>query len=953
MPKSSETPPSTDNAFGLLHPRVAALAKARFSEPTEIQEKAIPLAVAGENLLAIAPTGWGKMESAFLPLVGKVVSNVEKGAKEGIQLLYVTPLRALNRDMLERMQYWTHLLGLSIAVRHGDTKQSERIKQRESPPQIMVTTPESVNTLLIAPGIRDALRNVRFVVVDEVHELIDSKRGVQLGLALERLRERVKEKSEHNNFQTIGLSATVGDEESAAKFISPNTKTTRVDFKRKMELRVEYPKKPRDEKLAELWKLDDETAARLERVAKLIEQSKSVVVFVNTRSMAERLSALLFQVQELRGKVGVHHGSLAKETRIATEQEFKRAAKKGETKLKAIVATSSLELGIDVGEIDLVVQYHSPRQVTRLLQRVGRSGHRKHLVPAGVVMAVAGSDCAEAAVLAKRSLEGKLEKNRLPSNSLDVLAHQIAGIVLDKCVGENDKLETKYVFDVFRRAYHYRQLSYADFLLSAKQLAVQKLLALSSDCAFAAPSRATKLYYYENLSTIRDLRKYFVKDAEKRKNVAMLDEDFVAEYLQPGQTFIARGIPWRVLSIADDEVVVEAAQDFSAAVPDWIGEEIPVAFEAGQEFAALVEKTAKGTLGKWELQRDYACDENSASQIIEFAEEQKRFFSPLQKTLFAETDGSKTIVLHSFAGNEVNEALARAIGFLLSARLGESVRARASAYSIAVQLAKEMPLKRFVDLLAELSPTGLEKVLEAGLRHSPLFRSKFVDVAKRFGFLRRDAYLKGVSIKRLVEASADTPVWKEALNEVLGDKMDVGRAKEVIAWPVEAVVKSGLSPLATELIELYSSRELLSPAEPTQQLLEAFKKNLLAQRMALACNYCRNSFSVLLQEAPQAIACPHCKSTQATLAEYAKVIAKSDGSVLNPEERRKLGEARRVESLIASYGKKALVALATYGVGPESAGRVLARLRDDENEFYRDLLEQQKQFIATRKYWRA
>src|SRR3989338_6037956 len=183
-----------ENAFDLLHPKVAALAKARFGEPSVVQASALPLAMAGENVLAIAPTGSGKMESAFLPIVSRLLESIEAGNTAGIQFIYVTPLRALNRDMLSRMEYWAHLLGLTIGVRHGDTKQSERTKQKIKPPQIMVTTPESLSTILISPGIREALRNDKWVVIDEVHELIDSKRGVQLSLSLERLRERVREK---------------------------------------------------------------------------------------------------------------------------------------------------------------------------------------------------------------------------------------------------------------------------------------------------------------------------------------------------------------------------------------------------------------------------------------------------------------------------------------------------------------------------------------------------------------------------------------------------------------------------------------------------------------------------------------------------------------------------------------------------------------------------------------
>jgi ATP-dependent Lhr-like helicase len=947
----------TENAFDLLHPKIAALAKARFGEPSEVQAAAIPLAMAGENVLAIAPTGSGKMEAAFLPVVSRLLESTEAGDKEGIRFLYITPLRALNRDMQHRMEYWAHLLGLSLGVRHGDTKQSERVKQKIKPPQIMVTTPESLSTILISPGIRDALRNVKWVVVDEIHELIDSKRGVQLSLALERLRERVKEKGPvqktPRDFQIIGLSATVGDEAKAAEFLSPKTKVARADLKRKIELKVEFPTVVKDAEFAAKWRLEGEAAARVERLSQLIEESKSILVFVNTRSMAESLSALLFQVEILRGKVGVHHGSLARESRIATEAEFKREGTEGEKKLKAIVCTSSLELGIDVGRIDMVVQYHSPRQVTRLLQRVGRSGHRKNLVPKGIVLAVAGGDCVETAVLAHRALGGKLEAIRLPINCLDVLGAQVSGFVLDKCINPDDKLDTKSVYEIFKRSPYYRTLEFSEFIMVCKQLSQQRLLALSEDFASLAPARATKLYYYENLSTIRDLRRYFVKDAEKRRNVAVLDEEFVAEYLQKGVTFISRGVPWKVLSITDDEVIVEQAQDFTASIPDWVGEEIPVVFDATQEFAELLEKTGKGLLGKYELLRDYSCAGSAADQILAYAEKQRKYFLPQKGKFFLEESG-KTLLLHTFAGNEANEALARAIAAMLSASRGESTRTRASAYSIAFEFSHPPDSKKFLKILAELDADSVEKILRNAIPHTAIFRSRFVDVAKRFGMIRRDADLKSINIKRLVEASTETPIWREALSEVLTEKMDIPRLRQIIKWPVEQVIRSDLSPLASEFVDLYASRELLAAVEPTAQLIDAFKKNLLGQRMKLVCNYCLNTFSIYLREAPEKISCPHCQSTQSTLAEYRKVLEKSaKGEKLEKGEGKLLEDARRVESQIGAYGGKALIALATYGVGPDSASRVLSRLRDDEAEFYRDLLEQQKQFIANRKYWKA
>ncbi|MEK6924602.1 MAG: DEAD/DEAH box helicase, partial [Candidatus Micrarchaeota archaeon] len=566
------------DAFSVLDARVASLARARFGQATEVQEKAFPLAMAGKDFLAIAPTGSGKMEAAFLPLLSRVLKRIDAGERGGVMALYITPLKALNRDMLERMQYWCKLTGVSLAVRHGDTTQTERARQRDSPPICMVTTPESLAALLIGPKIRYAFANVRTVVVDEVHELVDSKRGSQLSLLLERLRQRA------GKLQVVGLSATVGNEKKVASFLSRDAIVVKAELARGLQLRVEYPSKCRDEAL---WKLDSESCARIQRVVDVINSSSGTLVFVNTRSLAESLASTLFQTAEVKDKVGVHHGSLSKEARLQTEREFKKA-----DRLKAVVCTSSLELGIDVGTVQKVVQYHSPRQVSRLLQRVGRSGHRKGLTPSGIILPASPLDCCESGVLCKGALERRLEEPRFFEKPLDVLAQQVVGMALD-AEGKPVKLQDALL--LCRKAFPYRNLTAGELAQVCKQLHDERLLYFSGDFTQFSAARASLLYYYENLSTIRDSKKFFLKSAETKRNVALLDERFVAEFLQEGSVFICRGVPWRVLSIVEEEVIVEQSKEYSAAVPDWIGEEIPFAFETAQGVAMLLSKAAAGS----------------------------------------------------------------------------------------------------------------------------------------------------------------------------------------------------------------------------------------------------------------------------------------------------------------------------------------------------------------------
>jgi len=332
--------------------------------PTPAQEKAFPIIKDNKNLLLIAPTGYGKTEAALLPIFDELLRE----KRPGIAILYITPLRALNRDLLERMESWCRRLDISLAVRHGDTEVRERSKQASVPPQMMITTPETLQAIIAGRVMKNNLKNVRWVIVDEVHEMVDNKRGAQLSLGLERLRRIAK-------FQTIGLSATIGSAERAARFLVGNGDTDKdrdceiveISIAKETELEILYPEqKEGDEALANKLYTYAPVAARLRAIKEVVDSHRSVIIFTNTRSIAETLSSR-FKVWGIDG-IGVHHGSLSKPTRLAMERDFK------EGRMRAIISTSSLELGIDVGNVDAIVQYGSPREVTRILQRVGRSG---------------------------------------------------------------------------------------------------------------------------------------------------------------------------------------------------------------------------------------------------------------------------------------------------------------------------------------------------------------------------------------------------------------------------------------------------------------------------------------------------------------------------------------------------------------------------------------------------
>src|SRR5579863_9488882 len=412
------------NVFELLSaPLVAALKERGFDSPTDPQVKLVPIVREGKNALLMAPTGTGKTEAAIPPILDAMIREGPTREK-GTKLLYITPLRALNRDMLDRMQWWCKRFDIRLGVRHGDSSQAERTNLSFVPPDILITTPETLQIMLVGRRLRQNLSKLRWVVVDEVHELSEDKRGSQLSVGLERLRD-VAEKE----FQIVGLSATVGSPEKVAQFLvgsGRQCEVVRVPVEKTLALKVSAPRAtPEDKILAEAIFSYPEVAARLRTIRELVEKYRSVLIFTNTRTEAEALSSR-FRVWDPEFPMGVHHSSLSKATREAVE----RALKDG--RLLGVICTSSLELGIDIGFLEYVIQYNSPRQVTRLIQRVGRSGHRVGQVSNGLVMTQDSDDTLEAAVICRKSSAGELEPLEPFMEPYDVAIHQVAGLLIEQ-----------------------------------------------------------------------------------------------------------------------------------------------------------------------------------------------------------------------------------------------------------------------------------------------------------------------------------------------------------------------------------------------------------------------------------------------------------------------------------------------------------------------------------------
>ncbi len=403
--------------FGLLHPRIReVLANFDIVEPTPPQKKAIPPILAGENILLVAPTASGKTEAALLPVFD---AYIREGDHIGINIIYITPLRALNRDIDKRMVTWAESLGIDVQVRHSDTSQKQRRRQIRKPPQMLITTPETLQAIL-PTNMRSHLTSVRWVIVDEIHDLAASKRGAQLTVGLERLEEVTTKPP-----QRIGLSATVGNPEIVASFLGGRhpVKVVEVTVDKDYIYDVEYPEVGEEDfDLGNDLSMTPIAASRLRTIRDLVRTHRSTLIFVQGRGQAESLGHKLGMLDQ---GIDVHHGSLSREQRHIVEDKFKAG------ELKAIVATSTLQLGIDIGNVDLAIQYNSPRQVSTLIQRVGRAGHRLSKLSQGILIAAYGEDALESLITAKKAKRNELEPTEIHLKPLDVLAHQITGLTLD------------------------------------------------------------------------------------------------------------------------------------------------------------------------------------------------------------------------------------------------------------------------------------------------------------------------------------------------------------------------------------------------------------------------------------------------------------------------------------------------------------------------------------------
>jgi len=942
--------------FTRLDPKIQRfLDLKKIKKPTEPQTLAFPHIMEDKNVLLIAPTGLGKTEAALLPVFDNFLKKTniilnENKKDRGISILYITPLRALNRDMLRRTITWGKELGISIGVRHGDTSQSERARQSRDPPDMLITTPETFQILFTGKRLRKHLCNVKWVIVDEIHELAGDERGAQLAVALERLYELTSESG--HSFQRIGLSATVGSPSEVACYLGGfenkvfrNVTILEVDVTKHIELKVDLPSvKKKDYADANRLSIEPSSFASLRKCKELIDNHVSTLLFINTRDGAEILASRFNQWKD-DADISVHHGSLSKNARIESEDDFKNG------KLKSLICTSSLELGIDVGNTDFVIQYSSPREVKRILQRVGRSGHSIGKTSKGVILTTTPEDLAESLVIARRALKGEIESLKVRQNPLSVLTNQIISITL-----EYGKIKKEKMYDIIRRSYPFYNLQKDVFTLVLSQLQSQRSIWMENN-EFVIKRRNSRHYFLDNISMIPDEKTYMAVDISSRRKIGKLDESFVLNYGFEGSKFILRGKPWTIIKKEDAEILVSQSKEIGN-VPSWTGEDIPVPFEVAREVGELRRLVAEES----EI-INYPCSKETFKIFRKQIDNQKKqgFIVPDDKTITIDVE-DKNLVINACFGTKVNETLGRLISAILAQYIGESIGINSDAYRINLELPGRIPADKIKDILLKTKSETLEYLLNTILKNSTYIRWQLVHVARKFGAIRKEFDYKHIGSKKLFTLFENSLIFDEAIDKIIWERMDIENTqktlKEIQSGKIEIHIQR-LSPIS--LAGLETIRGLMVPKRADRSILLALKKRLENVDISFVCINCNHKWNTTVGRSDSHPNCPRCDAIKIVVLrrynrDLAGLLTKKQRT---KEENKEVKRLIKNSSLVLNYGKLAVMALMGRGIGPDTAARILRRYnaqmleKSDELQmkFLKDILKAELNYARTRGFW--
>ncbi len=781
----------------ILHPLLKQWFFEKFKSFSEPQRYSLYNIHCRINTLVSAPTGSGKTLSAFGAVLNELIDHSEKGTlQDRVYCVYVSPLRALSNDIhknlvepLEQMEKIAGKeLGIRVGIRTGDTTATEKSKMLKRPPHILITTPESLAIMLASIKFVEHLKHVEWVVIDEVHAIADNKRGVHLSLALETLSFIAP------HITRIGLSATVAPLEKVAGFLvgsSRNCQIVDVQFLKKLDLQVICPVPDligttHEVMHAEMYKVIDD----------LVQQHKTTLIFTNTRSATERV------VDHLKHKfpknytdnIGAHHGSLGKELR----QNLERRLREG--KLKCVVCSTSLELGIDIGYIDLVICLSSPKSVARFLQRAGRAGHKLHETVKARIIVMDRDDLVECSVLLKAAVEKKIDKVHIPANCLDVLAQYLDGLALMQIWDEEE------LFQLVKKSYCYRNLKHTDYLEILSYLAGE-FTTLEDRHIFAKIWRQDgklgkrgklgRIIYMTNLGTIPDESFVIVKVGTQ--TIGHIDEGFL-EKLRPGDVFILGGDTYQFKFSRGMVAQVVATSNRPPTVPSWFSDMLPLSFDLANEigrFRFLMEDKFKHDKSKKEVLdfiHEYLyVDANSSEALYNYFAEQYAYVGhfPSDRKILIEhytDDKQNKIIFHTLFGRRVNDVLSRAVAFAISRMEHRDVEIGMNDNGFYIGFPKKI---NAVKALKTLKSDKLDLVMKHAIDQTEILKRRFRHCATR-GFMilrnymgrQKNAGRQQVSSMILMSAvkriSDDFCILKEARREVLEDLMDIENSKKVL-----------------------------------------------------------------------------------------------------------------------------------------------------------------------------
>jgi len=889
-----------------------------FKKLTDIQKKAIPIIFQKKDSIIIAPTGSGKTECSIIP----IFSHLKKSKKEGkVKALYLTPLRALNRDVFRRIIRYAENDGLTIQIRHGDTPQNIRKKITNSPPDVLITTPETLVILLTQRKMLDALSELEWIVIDEVHELLGNERGSQLSLSLERL--QINSRKE---ITRIGLSATIGNAKESAKFVVGTKRKCSVirDASiRKYDVDVKYID----------GTISDVAAFIAEHVTKL-NLNSPILLFTNTRGESEFLASILKEKSNIN--IELHHGSLSREVREETEYQLR------EGKSGIVVCTSSLELGLDIGSIELVIQYGSPRQVSKLIQRIGRSKHSRSSSAKGIIVTNNSDDEFEAKAILERIKEGSIEEQKIHDGSLDVLAHHLVGLTIQLGI-----VSVKYAFEIVKKAYSFRNLTLDVFCDVLELLDANYLLFFNREKMNFGKKGRTYRYYFENLSTIPNILKFKVFDSVGKKIIGTLDQRFVGDFGDSGNVFVLRGLQWRILNVDEKsfKVNVEPFRSGGVTVPYWEGENIPVDYRTARKVGSFRTKAKQGSI----------------SILNKTISNLKLDSIPNEKTIVIESSKSQgMVVLHACFGTKINSTFSTLLSSMLSAKLGFLVESRSDAYRIVLSSNARISEKQLTDVLTD--DYELHSIVTASITGTHNVNWRTWCVAKKFGVVGRGSIYERKAARFIYERYSKTPLVKEALRELFHDKYDLKNTEILLKKIRDDNIKvhwfevDKFSKLAEPILD-HTTKYYSSPANIDKGILDLVKTRLLKTKHRLICARCGKWERVIVtNEVKDPLLCPYCKGRQITSTFYSdydlqKIIQKKhQGKKISKEENHRFNRAWKVSSLLENFGKTALIVLSGYGVGADTAARILRNMVNDE-VLYKQIYEAERQYVMTRGFW--